>query len=167
MLRGLAFAAVVALASAATCQSPQHSATTFSTTDSFFHFQTSFIAEFSLQCANKVKDAPYYAVVNGEKTYQVAYSDDTNKYQVSFALDHDKASAQTFNIDVYDEDTFATYSNAQHNGQDTSSAKPLFTIPLYHPGLNKKYPISCETFAVLAALGGIYYAFYLKSEATA
>ncbi|CAJ0928631.1 unnamed protein product, partial [Mesorhabditis belari] len=161
----LLIAATIALATASTCQSPQHSATTFSTTDGFFHFQTTFIAEFSLQCANKLKDPAFYAVVNGN-TYQVAHSDDTNKYQVSFSLEHEKAGSQTFNIGIYDEDGFAAYKNAERNG-DVSSAKPLFTIPLSHPGLSRKSPISCEAVALAAAILALYFAFNLKSQATA
>ncbi|ETN74757.1 hypothetical protein RB195_000491 [Necator americanus] len=152
---------LVALASSALafkCESPKHSATSFSTTDGFFHFHTTFIAEFTLQCSNSVKDAPFFAVVNGN-IYSVAVSVETAKYQVSWAQEHDQSDAQTFAIKIFDEDGIASYR------KDPNTA-PLFTIDHYHPGLTRKPFVSSETVALFLCVAALYYAIKQKSEIT-
>uniref|UniRef100_A0A0N5AAG7 Translocon-associated protein subunit delta n=1 Tax=Syphacia muris TaxID=451379 RepID=A0A0N5AAG7_9BILA len=93
------------------CESPNLSATTFSTVDAFFHFSTTYIVEFTLHCANNAKDMAIYAVVNG-KVYQVALSEETSKYQVSWQLEHDQSGSQVFDVEIYDEDGYAAYRKA-------------------------------------------------------
>ncbi|KAI6214079.1 hypothetical protein M3Y94_00226300 [Aphelenchoides besseyi] len=93
------------------CESPKHSSTSFSTNDAFFHYHTTVVAEFALQCANNVRDAPFYAVVDG-KELSVAVSEETLHYQVSWSLPNDQAGSQTFDIQIYDEDTFEQYQKA-------------------------------------------------------
>lgn len=51
---------------------------------------------------------PFYAVIDN-KIYPMAASEETSKYQVSWYLENDAASARTFNIKVYDEDGIAAY----------------------------------------------------------
>ncbi|CAJ0603228.1 unnamed protein product [Cylicocyclus nassatus] len=138
------------------CESPKHSASTFSTTDGFFHFHTTFIAEFTLQCSNSMKDAPFYAVVNGN-IYNVAVSVETAKYQVSWTQEHDQSDAQTFAIKIYDEDGIAAY-------RKDSNTAPLFTITHYHPGLTRKPFVSSETIALFLCVAALYYAIKQKSE---
>jgi hypothetical protein len=46
--------------------------------------------------------------VNG-KSYQLAVSEETSKYQVSWQLDHPESGSQTFDVNVYDEDKYAEY----------------------------------------------------------
>ncbi|KAI6187119.1 hypothetical protein M3Y98_00207700 [Aphelenchoides besseyi] len=99
------------VAEAVKCESPKHSSTSFSTNDAFFHYHTTVVAEFALQCANNVRDAPFYAVVNG-KELSVAVSEETLHYQVSWSLPNDQAGSQTFDIQIYDEDTFEQYQKA-------------------------------------------------------
>nr|CDJ86648.1 Translocon-associated domain containing protein [Haemonchus contortus] len=140
------------------CESPKYSATTFSTTDGFFHFHTTFIAEFTLQCSNNIKDSPFFAIINGN-IYNVAVSIETAKYQVSWSQDHDKSDAQTFAIKIYDEDGIAAY----RKNPETS---PLFVIEHYHAGLTRKPFISSETVALIVCLAALYYAVKQKSEIT-
>ncbi|KAK6057975.1 Translocon-associated protein, delta subunit [Cooperia oncophora] len=140
------------------CESPKYSASAFSTTDGFFHFHTTFIAEFTLQCSNNMKDAPFYAVINGN-IYNVAVSVETAKYQVSWSQEHEKSDAQLVAIKIYDEDGIAAY----RKNADTA---PLFTIEHYHPGLTKKPFVSSETIALVICVAALYYAIKQKSEIT-
>ncbi|KAI6236480.1 Signal sequence receptor subunit delta [Aphelenchoides besseyi] len=155
------------------CESPKHSSTSFSTNDAFFHYHTTVVAEFALQCANNVRDAPFYAVVDG-KELSVAVSEETLHYQVSWSLPNDQAGSQTFDIQIYDEDTFEQYqkacffgllsSLAVRDGQSTASIQPLFTISHYHSGVSKKFPLSSETIALLSSLVALYFASYFRTE---
>ncbi|VDK61548.1 unnamed protein product [Onchocerca ochengi] len=117
---------------AVTCESPNHSAVAFSTTDAFFHFSTTYIIEFNLQCANNVKDMAVYGVVNG-RIYQAAISEETSKHQISWQLEHDESAAQTFNVVIYDDDGLTAYRKAERSHDDTSKVKSLFTVQLKHP----------------------------------
>uniref|UniRef100_A0A915DEG7 Translocon-associated protein subunit delta n=1 Tax=Ditylenchus dipsaci TaxID=166011 RepID=A0A915DEG7_9BILA len=131
-----------------TCESPKHSASTFSTVDGFFHFSTTYIAEFALQCANNIRDAPFYAVING-KSYQ---------------LDHPSSGSQTFEIKIYDEDKFSEYKKAERQGDDVTSVSPLFTISHYHAGVSRKSPISPEIVFLILSSVALYYASVFKAQ---
>ncbi|WKY05622.1 hypothetical protein Q1695_006098 [Nippostrongylus brasiliensis] len=140
------------------CESPKHSSSSFSTTDGFFHFHTTFIAEFTLQCSNNMKDAPFFAVVNGN-IYNVAVSVETAKYQVSWTQEHENSDAQSFAIKIYDEDGIVAY-------RKNPSTSPLFTIDHYHAGLTRKPFVSSETIALFVCIAALYYAIKQKSEIT-
>lgn len=49
-----------------------------------------------------------YGIVNG-RVYQAAVSEETSKHQLSWQLEHDESSAQTFEIVIYDEDGLTAY----------------------------------------------------------
>uniref|UniRef100_A0A0K0DJ04 Translocon-associated protein subunit delta n=1 Tax=Angiostrongylus cantonensis TaxID=6313 RepID=A0A0K0DJ04_ANGCA len=129
--------------SAFKCESPKYSATSFSTTDGFFHFHTTFIAEFTLQCNNNVKDSPFFAIINGN-IYNVAVSVETAKYQVSWSQEHDQSDAQLVSIKIFDEDG----------------------ISAYRRGLTRKPFVSSETVALFVLIAALYYAIKQKSEIT-
>ncbi|CAD5219686.1 unnamed protein product [Bursaphelenchus okinawaensis] len=143
-------ALLVSVAYAAKCESPQPTVSGFSTTDGFFHYHTSYIVEFSLQCSNNPKEVPLYAKING-KINQVAVSDETGNYQVSWSLPNEESSAQTFNVEVYDQDQYNKYVKAKGEG-----VEPSFTVSHYHPGVTRNWPISSETVALLVGFLGIY-----------
>ncbi|KAL3068576.1 hypothetical protein niasHT_030867 [Heterodera trifolii] len=145
--------------SAAACESPKYSANGYSTQDGFFHYKTSYIIEFAIQCSNNYKDAPFYALV-GEKTLQLAVSEETNKYQVSWQLEHADSGAQTFDIRVYDEDKFAEHKKAEESG--SSSVQPLFTVQHYHGGTSHKTWISSESVFLLLGVVALYFTMNLR-----
>ncbi|VDN55919.1 unnamed protein product, partial [Dracunculus medinensis] len=127
--------------SATKCDYPKYSSATFSTTDAFFHFSTTYIVEFNLQCANNPKDMMLYGIING-KTYQIAMSEETAKHQISWQLEHDQSGAQTFNIYIYDEDGFSAYRK----------------------GVSKASPVASETVVTLLAFIVLYFAYNYKSQ---
>ncbi|CAG9541132.1 unnamed protein product [Cercopithifilaria johnstoni] len=145
------------------CESPNHSAVTFSTTDAFFHFSTTYIIEFNLQCANNVKDMAVYGIVNG-KIYQAAVSEETSKHQISWQLEHDDSAAQTFNVVIYDEDGLTAYRKTERSHGDTSKVKSLFIVQLNHPGVSKSSPIASETVITAFALIALYIGYHFKSQ---
>uniref|UniRef100_A0A1I7XSH8 Translocon-associated protein subunit delta n=1 Tax=Heterorhabditis bacteriophora TaxID=37862 RepID=A0A1I7XSH8_HETBA len=136
MMRTILLAWLSVAAYATKCESPKHSSTSFSTTDGFFHFQTTFIAEFTLQCSNNIKTA---------------------KYQVSWSQEHEKSEAQTFQIKIFDEDGISAFVK-------NADTKPLFTIEHYHAGLTRKSPVSSETVALFVCIAALYYAVKQKAE---
>ncbi|KAI6175888.1 Translocon-associated domain containing protein [Aphelenchoides bicaudatus] len=157
----LALFASVALAGK--CESPKYSSSTFSTNDAFFHYHTTYVAEFALQCSNNVREVPFYAVIGG-KEYGVAVSEETARYQVSWSLPNEKSGSQTFDIKIYDEDRFEDYQRAIRDGGDGSNVQPLFTINHYHGGVAKKFPLSSETVALLVSILALYFASNFKTE---
>ncbi|KAK6014292.1 Translocon-associated protein, delta subunit [Ostertagia ostertagi] len=158
MMKVALLMSVVAVAFGFKCESPKHSATSFSTTDGFFHFHTTFIAEFTLQCSNNIKDSPFFAVINGH-IYNVAVSVETAKYQISWTQEHEQSDAQQISIKIFDEEGIAAY-------RKNSNTSPLFTIEHYHAGLTRKPFVSSETVALLVCLAALYYAIKQKSEIT-
>lgn len=111
----------------------------------------------------------------------MAVSEETLHYQVSWHLPNEEASSQSFDIQIYDEDTFEEYKKVcisfvllpfiarclqdVRNGGSGSSVQPLFTITHYHPGNSKKFPISSETVALgLGILAFYYTAFVFRTE---
>lgn len=153
----------LAVAEAASCESPKYSSTTFSTVDAFFHYSTTYIVEFSLQCANNVKDMAVYGIVNG-KVYQAAVSEETSKHQISWQLEHEQSGAQTFDVHIYDEDGFAGYRKAERSNSDPKKVIPLFTVQLKHPGATKASPVASETIVTAMAVGVLYVGYRYKSQ---
>lgn len=49
-----------------------------------------------------------YAVING-KVNQAAISEETARYQVSWSLPNEQSAAQTFSINLYDEEQYEKY----------------------------------------------------------
>lgn len=64
-------------------------------------------------------------MINGN-AYQVAQSEETSKFQVSWQLEHADSGSQTFDVHIYDDEKFAAYQ------RDGASAQPLFTLQHYH-----------------------------------
>uniref|UniRef100_A0A1I8ANM0 Translocon-associated protein subunit delta n=1 Tax=Steinernema glaseri TaxID=37863 RepID=A0A1I8ANM0_9BILA len=160
----IALSAVLAVALGTKCEAPKVSASSFSTTDGFFHFSSTFIVEFTLQCSNNVKEMPVFAVVN-DKIYQAAVSEETSKYQITWLLPHSEAYSRTFDVQIFDEDSISAYKKAQREGQDTAAVKPLYTHQFVHAGVSKQWPVSPESLSVLVSIAVFSYVFFgIKSK---
>ena len=147
------------------CDSPKFSTSGYSTQDGFFHYKTTYILEFSLQCSNNYQqDGTFYALVAG-KVYQVAVSEETSKYQVSWQVEHADSGAQTFDVHIYDEDKMTEYKKVEQSGGDPrASVSPLFTAQYYHPGVSRKSPISSESVCLLLGAAAAYFALIFKQR---
>ncbi|CAD5226769.1 unnamed protein product [Bursaphelenchus xylophilus] len=152
------FTLLVSSAFAAKCESPKVTESGFSTTDGFFHYHTTYIVEFALQCSNNPKEVPLYAKING-KINQVALSDETGNYQVSWSLPNEESTAQTFKIEIYDQDQYNKYVKAEGEG-----IEPSFVVDYYHAGVSRNWPISSEAVALLVSFLAVYAAFNYRSE---
>ncbi|KAF7635762.1 hypothetical protein Mgra_00004854 [Meloidogyne graminicola] len=166
VLSSIILLSLVAYTLGASCQSPRHSSSGYSTQDGFFHYKTTYVMEFALQCANNYEyERSFFAVVNG-RIYQLSVSEETAKYQVSWLLEHAESSSQTFDVVVFDEDKLAEYKKAVQSGDENplSRVTPLFTAQYYHPGVSRKTPLSSEGVCLLIALAAVYYAFNFRQE---
>uniref|UniRef100_A0AC34RAE2 Translocon-associated protein subunit delta n=1 Tax=Panagrolaimus sp. JU765 TaxID=591449 RepID=A0AC34RAE2_9BILA len=155
--------AVIAAASAFTCANPKWSNTGYSTTDGFFHYDTTYITEFSIQCDSGIRGASFFAVING-KVFRVAQSEETSKFQVSWQLPHSESGSQDFDILIYDEDKFAARERAIRNDEPATSIQPLFTITQRHPGLSYPRTYYIETVVILFFFGLLHYAHWCKNQ---
>jgi len=51
----LAVCGLNGVSAAGTCESPKYSSSSYSTLDGFFHYATTYVVEFALQCANNAR----------------------------------------------------------------------------------------------------------------
>uniref|UniRef100_A0A7E4VVE8 Translocon-associated protein subunit delta n=1 Tax=Panagrellus redivivus TaxID=6233 RepID=A0A7E4VVE8_PANRE len=153
----------VAAASAFSCASPKYSHTGYSTSDGFFHYETSYIVEFTLQCDAPIRDASFHAVINN-KVYTVAHSEETNKFQVSWQLPHSESGSQTFEIGIYDDETFKAVQKAVNNDELPSSVAPTFTISQDHSGVSTNRFLYIESVITIISLFFVYAASVYRSE---
>jgi len=145
------------------CQSPKVVAQSYTTQDATIVTKIAYIAEFSLDCSNGLKDLLLYADVSGQ-SLPVFRNTDGSKYQVSWTEDVKIARKGDFSINLYGEDGFAALRKAQRVGEPISSVKPLVTIVLNHPGAYHGPWVNTEFMAaVLAGVVG-YVAFSAKSK---
>uniref|UniRef100_A0A4D5RAI4 Translocon-associated protein subunit delta n=1 Tax=Scolopendra viridis TaxID=118503 RepID=A0A4D5RAI4_SCOVI len=146
-----------------TCQNPQVSSESYTTTDATVVVNIAFIAQFTVKCSNNVKNLNLYADVNG-KIIPVTKSLEENKYQVSWTEDPKKVSSGEHQVKIYDEEGFALLRKAQRNGEDTSNLKPSFTIGVNHHGTYTGPWVQSEFMAAATALVVWYLAYSAKSK---
>lgn len=89
--------------------------------------------------------------------HQVAQLDDGSRYQVSIISKHEGLPANTYTLEVYDDETFSLYRQAQRVGEQLP--KPTFTITFKHPGLiNRTWWVSPPVVALLLFSAVVYVA---------
>ncbi|XP_076034972.1 translocon-associated protein delta [Oratosquilla oratoria] len=146
-----------------TCDGAQVDAVGFTTQDATIVTKIAYIADFTLSCANGVKDVSLYAETSSGIT-GVARSVDGLRYQVSWVEDAATATSGDHPIKLFDEQGYAALKKAQRSGEDSSSVQPIATINLYHPGAYKGPWVQSETMAIGFAILVFYYALSQKSK---
>merc|ERR1711894_11279 len=140
-----------ALVSGETCVGPKVTSHAYTSNNIFMATETVFLAQFSLQCSNNVKDVNLYAEVNGN-VMPVTRSADNTKYQVSWSLEHKQATSGVYKVNFMDEEGYSNYRKAQRSG-GSIDIKPLFTIDVNHKGAGREgLWVQTEFLAVVAAL---------------
>ncbi|CAH0395072.1 unnamed protein product [Bemisia tabaci] len=157
------FLSLVALSSAESCVSPEVSASSYYTQDGIVLTHVGFIIEFSLKCANNVKDLALVAEVDG-KLLPEAKVTGNDRYQVSWVEDIKKFRSGERFVNLFDEEGAVALRKALRNGDDISSIKPLVTIAVSHPGTYQGPWVNSEFLATSLAIGVWYAAYSLKSK---
>ncbi|KAG8212717.1 hypothetical protein J437_LFUL019630 [Ladona fulva] len=141
-----------------TCTNPDVDASAFTTQDATVLTNIAYVSEFTLKCSNGAeKDhLPLYAEVNGVTLPTARIGAEGNgRYQ---------AHTGDVSVHLFDEDGYATLRKLIRNGEDTSSAKPLLTITVNHPGAYQGPWVNSEFMAVMLAALVWYLAFTAKSK---
>merc|ERR1711894_412570 len=97
-----------ALVSGETCAGPKVTSHAYTSNNIFMATETVFLAQFSLQCSNNVKDVNLYAEVNGN-VMPVTRSADNSKYQVSWSLERKQATSGVYKVNFMDEEGYSNY----------------------------------------------------------
>lgn len=153
----------VYLASGENCQAPQVTSQIYTTSEVHVSTETVVIITFSVQCKNGIKDLNLYAEFDG-RNLPASQVIDSDKYQVSFSIDHKKLPAGQYQIRFFDEDLFANLRKAQRSGEDTASIQGLFTISFSHQGASHGPWIQTEHVAVLVSVLLSYFAYSTRSQ---
>lgn len=145
------------------CQSPQVVSEIYTTSEAHASTETVVIITFAVQCKNGVKDLNLHAEFDG-RNLPASQIIDSDRYQVSFSVDHKKLPAGQYHIRFFDEDLYSDLRKAQRSGEDTSSIKSLFAIDFSHQGASHGPWIQTEHVAVLVTLALSYFAYSTRSQ---
>lgn len=146
-----------------TCQSPQVKSEVYTTTDVHVSTETVVIITFSVQCKDDDKDLSLYAEFDG-RNLPASKIIDSDKYQVSFSVDHKKLPAGQYRIRFFDEELYSNLRKAQRSGEDTASSQSLFTINFSHQGASYGPWIQTEHIVVFVSLLLSYFAYSTRSH---
>lgn len=87
-----------------------------------------------------------------------------NFFQVSWTDEVKKTHTGDYNINLYDEESYAAIRKAQRNEEDTSNIKPLAVVVVNNPGVFLGPWVNSELLATLLAVVISYFAFSAKSK---
>ncbi|KAK3579377.1 hypothetical protein CHS0354_029679 [Potamilus streckersoni] len=146
------------------CVGPSVQSKYYVTREAAASVDTVFIVEFQLTCKNGLKNMNLYADVNGKLLPVTKTDDSKNKYQVSYSDENKNLPAGHYDVRFYDEEGYAILRKAQRSGETNDSIKPLFTIPINHPGVWKGPIVQSEFIAVVVAILVWYVAHSAKSH---
>ncbi|XP_013386033.1 translocon-associated protein subunit delta-like [Lingula anatina] len=164
VLAALAILAVLPVfTSGDTCLRPSVVSQTYTSSEAMMATETVVIVEFTLTCANNLKDVNLYAEING-RTLPATRGQNSKTYQVSWSDDHKNIPAGTYTVRFFDEDKYAALRKAQRSGDNTADIEPLFTIDVNHKGTYSGPFIQAEALATCVAILVWYLAYSTKSN---
>merc|ERR1712126_91425 len=149
-----------------TCQSPKVALKSYTTNDATIVSNVAFLAEFTLQCSNGLRNFPVYVELDGAIVPAVR-AQDGSSYQVSWTKDPKYAFSGDHNVRLFDEEGFANVRKAQRNGESTSDVDALATITVNHSGTYQGPWVNAEFVAALASTIIYYTAYSLKNKLVA
>lgn len=137
----------------------------YSTSEIIMASETVFIIEFDVKCDGSLgTDLYLHSDVQGHHI-PVTNIPGTNKYQISWSMEHSVAVAGDYLIHIYDEEGFAALRKAQRSGESLDSVKPLLSTTIAHPGAKRLgFFLQTEFMAVLAAFLIWWYANTMKGR---
>ncbi|XP_049883526.1 translocon-associated protein subunit delta [Pectinophora gossypiella] len=158
----LALVALIAGVTADSCKNPQVEASSFTSLDATVVTQIAYIAEFTLKCDNDLpENYALYAEVDGKALTAARIGE--NKYQVSWTEEPSKARSGLHEINILDEEGWASLRRARR-ADPAATGAPLLAIQLHHPGSYSGPWVNSEVLATLLSILVAYTALRNKTK---
>ncbi|XP_004925129.2 translocon-associated protein subunit delta [Bombyx mori] len=147
---------------AESCQNPKVEASYFTSLDATVVTQIAYITEFTLKCDNTLpENYGLYAEVDGKSLTAARIGE--NKYQISWTEEPAKARSGVHQINILDEEGWASLRRARR-ADPAASVAPLLAIQLSHPGSYSGPWVNSEILATFISILVAYTALRNKSK---